>query len=522
LTGDGASKYLMTPFPQLVLAEFPASSTLALYSQNAPLNSGGKEVWAEHASGGGIGLATSFSGGNTTALMGDASANVITASSPGAGFFLNTRTTSTDHRLFFANSSTAFGQLGSTDSTSYSGTFIGVALPLFACNNCGGSGGIFQWSDNTLSWLSLHDVGLSSGDAQNLFNDVQQYRIDSGGGYTPLTFGPTNSVVLTGNNRTLVVNASALTSPTYQWKKNGTAIGGANASTYTINNAQAADFANYSVDVTSGGSTYTTSAELYVVTTTTVSNWVNCCYMNGSGFVSSNTVWSQDQYWNSTVAHGLDSKYDLVNSIVPDTWIASRTPLLSTVGYSAWTTGLASTSLSSSGITGDSSHHLDTGYNPVTQSLPANSCTFIAYIVNQTGSAGVEFGNWNGGSGITELAVDFAGACYVVVTSIESYIGPVTPPGNGYFCGSRTSSSLLTAYFANSTHSHASFGTAVGTITIGHPNLNVWVCSRNPDFPCNDTVSFAAIGNAGFSSSDSANAYSDIQTLRQNLGGGFQ
>ncbi len=62
--------------------------------------------------------------------------------------------------------------------------------------------------------------------------------------------GPTNRTVLQGSATTFTVVADGTAPLNYQWLKDGAAILGANAASYTITSAQPGDEGNYSVRVT--------------------------------------------------------------------------------------------------------------------------------------------------------------------------------------------------------------------------------------------------------------------------------
>lgn len=78
--------------------------------------------------------------------------------------------------------------------------------------------------------------------------------------YVPIiTAQPTGANVSAGSPVTLSVTVDALPAATYQWKKNGVAIGGATSSTYMIASAAATDTANYTVTVTNLAGNVTSS-----------------------------------------------------------------------------------------------------------------------------------------------------------------------------------------------------------------------------------------------------------------------
>src|ERR1041385_5568700 len=76
---------------------------------------------------------------------------------------------------------------------------------------------------------------------------------------------PLSQTVSYQGSATFSVVASSLSTMTYQWLKNGTNIAGATASSYTINNAHATDAGVYTVKVTNGGGSVTSSGATLTV-----------------------------------------------------------------------------------------------------------------------------------------------------------------------------------------------------------------------------------------------------------------
>ncbi|HRO17927.1 MAG TPA: immunoglobulin domain-containing protein, partial [Ferruginibacter sp.] len=74
-----------------------------------------------------------------------------------------------------------------------------------------------------------------------------------------VTVDPTNETVCEGSPVTFTVTATG-TNLTYQWRKGGVDIGGANASSYTIPSVVSADAGSYDVVVSNGGCASATSA----------------------------------------------------------------------------------------------------------------------------------------------------------------------------------------------------------------------------------------------------------------------
>lgn len=76
---------------------------------------------------------------------------------------------------------------------------------------------------------------------------------------TPTVTAPADQFVRTGDPVTLTVNASGAAPLTYQWMKNGVALAGKTSASLTIASAQLTDAGNYTVKVTSNGTTWATS-----------------------------------------------------------------------------------------------------------------------------------------------------------------------------------------------------------------------------------------------------------------------
>lgn len=119
-----------------------------------------------------------FTDGNSYSFNGN-NVNIAGASaSPGIGFYASNRTSSTDHRLWFAKTGTPLTQLGSTDTISFTSTQATRPTAVFAAN---AAGTINTFSANTLS-AALEHVGASSTDLSNIFTRLQTLRTSFGGG----------------------------------------------------------------------------------------------------------------------------------------------------------------------------------------------------------------------------------------------------------------------------------------------------------------------------------------------------
>ncbi len=85
-----------------------------------------------------------------------------------------------------------------------------------------------------------------------------------------ITVPPTSQQICTGS--ALVLSVSASYASSYQWSLNGTAIPGATSSSYTVSSATSADVGSYSVTVTNGVGSVTSSLAVVAVGSSITSN----------------------------------------------------------------------------------------------------------------------------------------------------------------------------------------------------------------------------------------------------------
>ena len=131
-----------------------------------------------------------------------------------------------------------------------------------------GSSGAVDGTGNAVRFTTPYGVAIDS--AGNIFiadsgnNTVRKGVVSSAGTVTIQTQPKTQFVNLT-TPVLFTVEASSTTAPTYQWRKNNVNVMGATAATYAIAAAQNSDEANYTVVVTSGSVSITSSAAVLQV-----------------------------------------------------------------------------------------------------------------------------------------------------------------------------------------------------------------------------------------------------------------
>jgi len=554
LTGDGSTKYLQGISalgaglePSLrTLVPTPNNGGFVLYLSTLGIVPGANKVefgWTDNTAANMyfVWWADAYGVRPNAAWIGANTAGGFVTNTVGtnAGYFSIQRSSTTDIEEWSGYSGK--GHFGTkTNTVSVDNTAWGTSA--FTVGWFGqydrGSGGVVAatLSTNSMGFTAFCSTALTFAEDAIVYNAVQAFRQAMGFVAGSITTQPTNGVVLTGNSKTLAVVAG--NSPTaYQWSKNGVNIGGATQSSYTIASASASDWGNYNCRVTyaNGENEISATAAVPVVTTTTVSNWVVQVVVNGGAWVSSNTIYAVNNYWDGMIADSLDSKVYVVNCYVPDNLTAALTPLVSGPGNVLWVNhAFVSGDLTINGLTGNgSTKYLDTGFNPSTGIVSADDCGLSLYSYTTAGGTVRSVGAYvigSPGNGflLDAKASDISGGTANGEIGQDAVSVAATSQGPGFYAINRTGNTDSRFYFASSGSAFAQLGSTMTTARTGtFPNGNVNDFSLNiPGFssnfdPCSDTHSYTSI-HKGFDSPNQQKEYNRVQTLRTTLGGGFR
>jgi len=133
--------------------------------------------------------------------------------------------------------------------------------------NVGGANG----SSYTISAVTTADAGNYSVVVSNSYGNVTSNNATLTVTTAPvITSQPQSITTAQGSNATFMVTATGSAPLSYQWRKNGTNVGGANGSSYTISSVTTADAGNYSVVVNNNYGNVTSNNATLTVTTTPV------------------------------------------------------------------------------------------------------------------------------------------------------------------------------------------------------------------------------------------------------------
>jgi gliding motility-associated-like protein len=197
-----------------------------------------------------------------------------------------------------------------------------------------GAGLAYQWRKNgtnivgatgstfTINNISVGDAGnfdvVITGTCGNITSNAATLTVNTA---PAITIQPANLTQCVGTNATFGVTATGA-GLTYQWRKNGTNIGGATGSTYTINNINATHAGNYDVVITGTCGNLTSNAASLTVNTAPAitaqpANLVQCTTTNAVFSVTATGAGLSYQWRkNGTNIGGATGSTYTINNIV--------------------------------------------------------------------------------------------------------------------------------------------------------------------------------------------------------------
>ena len=263
-----------------------------------------------------------------------------------------------------------------------------------------------------------------------------------------------------------------------------------------------------------------------------IADWAARVVTNGGAAPSTATKTALNTFYNGLISAGLSTKFKSINCFVPDNLIASLTPLIvGTGGNDPWTNNGPFTSgdLTVNGLTGNgSSKYLDTGLQPKNIFVYTNMAT-TQYLYS-VGTGTSPFGSTYqvGGPPLIQNNVSATGYLldFPIETAVACRINLTFANSGGYFCNNRAAANSVEIFRATSAVPHASIGTNTNTcIDYIIPNNRPFFIyavniNTSPGQYFNGTISFMSFHDS-VTIGQSAILYSLVQTMRQQLGGGY-
>ncbi len=268
----------------------------------------------------------------------------------------------------------------------------------------------------------------------------------------------------------------------------------------------------------------------------TVVDWRRRVVVNGGAPPSNNTMNILSNFMYALDFNNLTPKMKAVNCFVPDSLIASITPLIKVIGNDPWTnTNFSAGDLNINGLSGNGSNKfLSTGiiaYQLTSSALPVADSHIALYI--STGS--IEAKNEWGGTDSPGSTLSFrlyghynapnvtATQNYGDNTGIQFTQSSSIVPYTGYVCANRVSGNR-DIYVASSTLPHMS-GINSTTLSSTIPtSTTITVFATNEAGSVTNysskRYSFMSMGN-GLTTNESITLFNLVQALRTSLGGGY-
>lgn len=269
---------------------------------------------------------------------------------------------------------------------------------------------------------------------------------------------------------------------------------------------------------------------------TMTQTWAAKVIANGGAPVSGATLAAVDTWYKSLVSAGIDSLMISVVLMVPDNLTAAITPFFSLSGNNPYTNNgpFVSGDLSTSGLSGNGSKYLGTGFNPATYfphpGTIYNTGGYSVLVTRQSNAGQCTFGVTDGvGSQIWQCYTNYNNSnrwsdCWNAsgnrIDSSAAGFAPSTAPA--FYSMNRISSTDFRLFGAAHGNAFAQIGAtntnAVGSSPTNNP-CSVF-CLNNGIQTSNISISFSAI-HLGLTSTQAQALYNAVQTLRQSLGGGY-
>lgn len=309
----------------------------------------------------------------------------------------------------------------------------------FVADVTGGSGLSYQWRRNgvalanansatlTLSNVSAADAGnydvIITNSLGTTSSSVAQLNVVTGPTAPVFTLQPASRTTTLSGNVTLTAAATGVPAPTYQWRHNGAAIGGATNPSFTITNAQAGNAGNYDVVAASSAGTITSGvAGVRVI----ARSYAGVYFGSFSGSFGPFAMYVRDDNTGVFLGYLLGSSAPVMNLAL----------LVNDAGQFSFSQGAIATAAA------------------VSSDEPARAAALAPVTINGTlGADGSVNGSISGG-----VSTSFAG-------SRVADAGPTQGVAGYYQAGATNSGGV--AYVITSSNSQAFVVTQVGTVTDG-------------------------------------------------------
>ena len=296
---------------------------------------------------------------------------------------------------------------------------------------------------------------------------------------------------------------------TYQWKRNGSNIGSATNSTYTLVTADVGQ--SIKCTVTATNSVGSSNADSNTITPTAAVDPDAQAFITAAAITDPTQQSAINTLVTDLKGYSIWTKFQAIYPIVGGS-ASSHAVNLKTPGTHNLTFASGVTHSANGMVSNGTTGYANTNFNPNLNGSTLNSHHVSYYSRTNSNGTEVEFGAAAGPVN-TLLEIRTSGTTYAAVNSVASYITFADTNSQGFYIANRTASNVVNV-FRNATKKAT--GTTASISLIG---ANYYVMAWNnitPQYYSLKQCAFASIGD-GLTDTEAANFYTAVQAFQTTL-----
>lgn len=271
-----------------------------------------------------------------------------------------------------------------------------------------------------------------------------------------------------------------------------------------------------------------------------VTDWAQRVVNNGGTLPSQNTICAVENLRTTLITLGITNKIYSLCNFVPDSVIASATPLFTHKGYPMWTNNFSSAHLSINGLKGFGTNFMDTGITAIAgEAISAAGSGGMSVIVTEWGRAATYVLNPNGQCLMGrsdadddpryQLVVDGSKNSFFIpgdVASGANYVNALDFCRVGYISGNVTSNGVGNIFVASPYENHRVLVTKAGLADDITAVANTITVFGNKRGTTNELITATtnrmsmAMLHQDFTETESSNVWWALKIFRESIGGG--
>ena len=291
----------------------------------------------------------------------------------------------------------------------------------------------------------------------------------------------------------------------YQWKRNGSNIGSATNSTYTLVTADVGQSILCTVTATNGAGSV--NANSNTVTPTSAVDPDAQAFITAAAITNPTQQAAINTLVVNLKGYSIWTKFKAIYPVVGGSASAHAVNLKTPGTHNlSFATGVTH---SANGMLGNGTGYANSNFNPNLNGATLNSHHVSFYSRTNSNGTEVEFGTAAAGNQ-TLLEIRTSGTTYAAINSSPTYINFADTDSRGFYIANRTASNVLNV-FRNSTK-RVTGATASSAL----PNANYFILAWNnvtPQYLSLKQCAFASIGD-GLTDTEAANFYTAVNAYQ--------